>query len=128
MVTRTSFLWTGFVGPFMLLLLVLLVVPFINLMLFSVHTFSSTGISSPDLTAKNYAGLADEYFFTLVTRTLAFALASTVACVRLGYPVAFYLARARPHVVAIGLFFLVMPLMVSAVIRVFGWVVILGRR
>ena len=29
---------------------------------------------------------------------------------------------------AVGLFLLVMPLMVSAVIRVFGWVVILGRK
>ena len=37
------------------------------------------------------------------------------------------LARARPVWMALGLFLLIMPLMVSTVIRVFGWMVILGR-
>src|SRR5215813_5522238 len=39
-----------------------------------------------------------------------------------------FLARARPRVLALGLFLLIMPLMVSTVIRVFGWIVILGRK
>jgi ABC-type spermidine/putrescine transport system permease subunit I len=46
----------------------------------------------------------------------------------LGYPLAYCLARARPRWQAVGLFLLIMPLMVSAVIRVFGWIVILGRK
>jgi putative spermidine/putrescine transport system permease protein len=41
---------------------------------------------------------------------------------------AYCLARARPRWQAVGLFLLIMPLMVSAVIRVFGWIVILGRK
>src|SRR6184192_1297850 len=36
--------------------------------------------------------------------------------------------RARPRVQTVGLFLLIMPLMVSTVIRVFGWIVILGRK
>jgi ABC-type spermidine/putrescine transport system permease subunit I len=46
----------------------------------------------------------------------------------LGYPLAYFLARALPRVQALCLFLLIMPLMVSAVIRVFGWIVILGRK
>ena len=46
----------------------------------------------------------------------------------LGYPLAYCLARARPRWQAVGLFLLIMPLMVSAVIRIFGWIVILGRK
>ncbi len=49
-------------------------------------------------------------------------------CVVLGYPLAYFLARSRARVQALGLFLLIMPLMVSAVIRVFGWIVILGRK
>jgi putative spermidine/putrescine transport system permease protein len=41
---------------------------------------------------------------------------------------AYCLARARPRWQAVGLFLLIIPLMVSAVIRVFGWIVILGRK
>ena len=36
--------------------------------------------------------------------------------------------RNRTRWQAVGLFLLIMPLMVSAVIRVFGWIVILGRK
>jgi putative spermidine/putrescine transport system permease protein len=46
----------------------------------------------------------------------------------LGYPLSYWLARARPRWQAVGLFLLIMPLMVSAVIRIFGWIVILGRK
>ena len=47
-------------------------------------------------------------------------------CVVLGYPLAYFLARSTSRVMTLGLFLLIMPLMVSTVIRVFGWVVILG--
>ena len=47
-------------------------------------------------------------------------------CVVLGYPLAYLLARSTSRIMALGLFLLIMPLMVSTVIRVFGWVVILG--
>jgi putative spermidine/putrescine transport system permease protein len=121
-------LWLGFVGPFTLLLLTLMVAPFFNVLSFSLSTYSPTEIAPSRFTLENYANLWDPYFLTLTLRTLAFAFATTGICLLLGGPLGYYLARARPAVVSIGLFFLVMPLMVSAVIRVFGWVVILGRR
>ena len=55
-------------------------------------------------------------------------LITTAVCVVLGYPLAYCLARARPRRQAVGLFLLIMPLMVSAVIRIFGWIVILCRK
>jgi ABC-type spermidine/putrescine transport system permease subunit I len=65
---------------------------------------------------------------SLFGRTLRLGLVTTVICALLGYPLAYFLARARPRVLALGLFLLIMPLMVSAVIRIFGWIVILGRK
>jgi ABC-type spermidine/putrescine transport system permease subunit I len=53
---------------------------------------------------------------------------TTAVCIALGYPLAYFLARALPRVQALRLFLLIMPPMVSAVIRVFGWIVILGRK
>ena len=41
-------------------------------------------------------------------------------CVGPGYPLAYSLARALPRAQALCLFLLIIPLMVSAVIRVFG--------
>jgi putative spermidine/putrescine transport system permease protein len=81
-----------------------------------------------ELTLDNYRKIFDLYYVRLFGRTLRLGLITTAVCVVLGYPLAYFLARAMPRVQALCLFLLIMPLMVSAVIRVFGWIVILGRK
>ena len=125
---RTRPVWAALAAPYGLFLLVLLVVPFVNVALFSIHAYSPTKILLPGLTLDNYRKIFDLYYLRLFGRTLRLGLITTVVCVLLGYPLAYFLARARPRVLTIGLFLLIMPLMVSTVIRVFGWIVILGRK
>jgi ABC-type spermidine/putrescine transport system permease subunit I len=119
--------WVLFVGPYGLYLLVFLVLPFANVALLSVYLHSPTKIAIAEFTTANYAKLWELYYANLFFRTLRLSLAVTVVCVALGYPLAYLLARARPRIMTLGLFLLIMPLMVSTVIRVFGWVVILGN-
>jgi putative spermidine/putrescine transport system permease protein len=111
-------LWLLFVGPYGLHLAILLVIPLVNIAAYSIFTYSPSKIVVLELTAQNYTKLWDPYYVGLFT---------TAICAVLGYPVAYALARARPTAMALGLFLLVVPLMVSTVIRVFGWMVILGR-
>jgi ABC-type spermidine/putrescine transport system permease subunit I len=119
--------WVLFVGPYGLYLLVFLVLPFANVALLSVYLHSPTKIAIAEFTTANYAKLWELYYANLFFRTLRLSLAVTMVCVALGYPLAYLLARARPRIMTLGLFLLIMPLMVSTVIRVFGWVVILGN-
>ena len=120
--------WALLTGPYALFLLVLLVVPFANIAMYSLHPYSPTKVFLPELTFDNYRKIFDLYYARLFGRTLRLGLISTAVCVVLGYPLAYCLARARPRWQAAGLFLLIMPLMVSAVIRIFGWIVILGRK
>jgi putative spermidine/putrescine transport system permease protein len=120
--------WAALILPLALYLLIFLVIPFANIVVLSFFTYSPTRIWTPNLTIANYADLMDGAFLTVLLRTLRLGLVSTVICVLFGYPLAYFLARAGRRVAMIGVFFLVMPLMVSAVIRTFGWLVILGRK
>ncbi|HEV8531270.1 MAG TPA: ABC transporter permease [Methylomirabilota bacterium] len=118
--------WTMFVGPYGLYLLVFLVLPFANVALLSVYLHSPTKIAVAEFTSANYAKLFELYYANLFVRTLRLSVVVTLVCVVLGYPLAYLLARSTSRVMTLGLFLLIMPLMVSTVIRVFGWVVILG--
>jgi len=118
--------WALFVGPYGVYLLVFLVLPFANVALLSVYLHSPTKIAIPELTGANYAKLWELYYATLFLRTLRLSLIVTGLCAVLGYPLAYVLARSTSRIMTLGLFLLIMPLMVSTVIRVFGWVVILG--
>jgi ABC-type spermidine/putrescine transport system permease subunit I len=123
---RPSPYWSLFVGPYGAYLLVFLVLPFVNVALLSVYLHSPTRIAIPELTSANYAKLVELYYASLFLRTLRLSLIVTGVCALLGYPVAYVLARSSSRIATLGLFLLIMPLMVSTVIRVFGWVVILG--
>ena len=125
---RSRPIWAFLTGPYALFLLFLLLVPFANVAMYSLHPYSPTKVFLPELTLDNYRKIFDLYYVRLFGRTLRLGLIATAVCVVLGYPLAYFLARARPRVQALGLFLLIMPLMVSAVIRIFGWIVILGRK
>jgi ABC-type spermidine/putrescine transport system permease subunit I len=124
---RSKPLWALFAGPYGIYLAILLVVPLVNIAAYSIFTYSPTKIVVLEATTANFARLWDGYYAQLFLRTMKLALITTVICAVLGYPVAYVLARARPALMSLGLILLVLPLMVSTVIRVFGWMVILGR-
>jgi ABC-type spermidine/putrescine transport system permease subunit I len=125
---RARPVWAILTGPYALLLLFFLIVPLANVALFSIHRYSPTKVALPELTFDNFRKIADLYYLRLFARTLKLGLITTVICAVLAYPLAYWLARVRPRLQAIGMFLLIMPLMVSAVIRIFGWIVILGRK
>jgi ABC-type spermidine/putrescine transport system permease subunit I len=121
-------IWVILTGPYALFLVLLLLVPFASMAVFSLHPYSPTKIALPELTFDNYRQIAALYYLRLFGRTLQLSVVSTVICVVFGYPLAYVLARAGRQMQTLGLFLLIMPLMVSTVIRLFGWIVILGRK
>src|ERR1700730_1666032 len=126
--TRTRPIWAFLTGPYAVFLAFLLLVPFANVAIYSIHPYSPTKVFLPELTLDNYRKIFDLYYLRLFGRTLRLGVITTAVCVVLGYPLAYFLARALPRVQTLCLFLLIMPLMVSAVLRVFGWIVILGRK
>jgi ABC-type spermidine/putrescine transport system permease subunit I len=124
---RTARAWL-LVGPGLLVLAALLLGPLLQILTVSLFTYSPTRIWIPEPTLANYRRLADPYYLAVSWTTVKIGLLTTLACIVLGYPLAYFLARTRSRLVGLYLFLLVTPLMVSSVIRIFGWLVILGRR
>ena len=119
--------WVWLAGPYAVCLLAFLLVPLINVVVLSFYTYSPILIWVPKLTLTNYAAMLTPYFANVALRTLRIAAAATFLCLALGYPVAYYLARCSRQALTVGMFILTLPLMVSAVVGSFGWIVILGR-
>lgn len=120
-------LWVWLAGPYVLVLLVALVAPLLYLVAISGMTHHSRLMFVPEFTTVNYVRLLDAYYLEVMARTLRIAALTTVFAVLLGTPLAYWLARCRPATLAIGLFLVVMPMMVSTVVRAFGWMILLGR-
>ena len=120
--------WVALAGPYWVYLIVFFIVPFAYIFVISFFTYSPTQFAIPELTLDNYIRMYDAYYIGVFLRTMKLGLYTVVVTAVLSYPVAYYLARSSHRVRSVGLFLLVSPLMVSTVIRVFGWIVLLGRR
>jgi ABC-type spermidine/putrescine transport system permease subunit II len=58
---RTPPIWAFLTGPYALFLLALLLVPFANIAMYSLHTYSPTKVFLPELTIDNYLKIFDLY-------------------------------------------------------------------
>ncbi len=90
----------------------------------SLHPSGAQGLS-----LDNYrAFLTDAYYLKVLGRTLLIGLATTVFTLLLGYPLAYRMARTGSLRRALATVVVIFPLLVSAVVRTFGWQVLFYRQ
>src|ERR1700749_2592895 len=111
---------------------VLLVLPLLVFMLvfyaLPVLAMLMRSVSEPTWTADNYAALArDSVFLHVFWTTFRTAVAVTVACVLLGYPVALVIVRPG-RTASVALLVVLLPFWTSILVRSYAWMVLLGRR
>lgn len=124
---RTGLMW-AVAAPPVLLLLVFFVLPLAYLLFVSFMTNSQTSLYELEPTLRNYVEVAtDPFYLLIIQRTLLATGVVLIACLLLGYPVALYASRLSPRGRMVMLLLMMFPLMVSNVVRAYGWVSILGR-
>ena len=115
-------------APALALYLGLLILPLgLNLVLsFNVFDYSS-GIKNDAYTLKHYSSLlSDSYFYEIFLRTFWISGLTTLLCVLIGVPEAYILRRMGTPWRSIFLILILTPLLISVVVRAFGWSLLLG--
>lgn len=108
------------------LLGVFLVLPMLGL--FRSSFYEGSGPMGSGWTLAQYAKFAsDSYYIQVLMDTIGFGLAATLISLVIGFPVGYALARMPPEKRRWRLLVVIMPLTLSLVVVVFGWLVILGR-
>lgn len=115
--------------PPLVILVLFFVVPLAYLLFISFMTNSSTNLFDLTPTLANYTELfTDSFYMLIIRRTLLSTAAVLALCFLLGYPVAFYLSRIPARRRLLMLMVLMVPLMISNVVRAYGWMAILSRQ
>jgi putative spermidine/putrescine transport system permease protein len=114
--------------PYTLLLAVFFFVPIAFILLLSFQSYVIGKPLDPSLRLDNYVRLlTDSFYLGTIANTLKLGLAVTVAAIVLGFPVAYSLARGRSRYTWVLRRMLVAPLLVSVIIRTYGWLVLLSN-
>jgi putative spermidine/putrescine transport system permease protein len=95
----------------------------------SVFTFDEMAMSvTNELTTSNFTSLLNPANYDIVLRTLGMAIAVTLGCVTIGFPMAYYMAHhAGPR--EKGFFFvsLMLPMWASYIVKAYAWTVLLAQ-
>ena len=95
----------------------------------SFYTFDDFSMAvTSDLTLANYRVLFDSTNLDIILRTLSMAVAVTLACGVIGFPIAYYMTRygsAREK----GFFYIavMLPMWASYIVKTYAWTVILSQ-
>ena len=115
------------VSPGALLFLGLVILPLILTVILSFHAYDHTTGIRNEFTLSHYATvLSDDYYLGIFWRTLRLAALTTLICAIIGAPEAYILSRMRDPWRSIFLLVIIGPLLVSVVVRAFGWSMLLG--
>ena len=114
-------------APAALLFLGLVILPLILTVILSFYSYKHTTGIDTTLTLEHYRlVLSDSYYLGIFWRTLRLALLTTLICLVVGAPEAYILSRMRDPWRSVFLLVIIGPLLVSVVVRAFGWSMLLG--
>ncbi|MGD9846847.1 MAG: ABC transporter permease [Variibacter sp.] len=116
-------------APNLVWLLLFMAGALVMLAIMSLHGYEAGGRGIlPTWELTHYkAFLTDRFFLDILVRSLLMSLYVTLWCLLLGFPFAYALSRLRGWKRAVLYFVVLAPLLTSAVVRTFGWMILLSN-
>lgn len=113
--------------PYIVWAAMMLVLP---MALIALYSFMQQGnsIISFSFTLEHYVKFfTDPDFLLILWRSLLIAIKTTVICLLLGYPVAYFIARSREKVQNILILSITIPMWINMLVRTYAWIGLLSE-
>ncbi len=125
--TRTGLM---LIAPLALILAGFFLVPVLMMVPTSFREYVPGAGSAPGVwTLENYVRIfTDEFYVEVILRTLGLGLFVTIACLILGYPLAYLIARGPQRWRVPLILLVVFPMLLNLVVRALGWIILLTNR
>lgn len=115
------------IAPSAIVFVVGFVVPLAYMLRYSLLHYSVDSIAEGPFTLSNYVEFfAEDFTRSILFRTLRVALFTTLAALVLGYPLAYYMVRARGAVKRLLVVLVLSPMLISSAVLAFAWLELLA--
>lgn len=113
-------------SPVVIWMVSFFVVPLVLVVLVSFFTRGQYGDIKYKVTAQNYVRLFNPLYMKIFLDSLMISVVTTVLCLVLGYPFAYFIARSAKKYRPILLLMIILPFWTNSLVRTYAWKVILG--
>ena len=111
-------------GPVSVWMILFVTIPMLFIIFISFMTRGTFGGVEYVPTLKSYETLADLVYFNVILKSLRVALVTTVVCLLLGYPFAYYIARKPADVASRLIMLLMIPFWTNSLMRLNAWMLL----
>jgi putative spermidine/putrescine transport system permease protein len=115
-------------GPATLMMLVMLVAPLAIMARYSFDKFDPTEMMIAAVTPENYIRFfADPFYWSVLVVTFRVSVIVTIACLLLGMPMGWRLARTQSRWKSMLVILIVLPLFIGSIVRTAGWMILFSH-
>lgn len=111
-------------GPVSVWMILFVTIPMLFIIYISFMTRGTFGGVEYDATIESYKTLMDVTYFQVIVKSLKVALVTTVSCLILGYPFAYYIARKPADVASKLIMLLMIPFWTNSLMRLNAWMLL----
>lgn len=116
-----------FAYPYLVWIVIFIVFPSFLVLLYSVTTKDSDGITTINFTLGNFIKFFDPMYLNILWDSMFLAAVSTIICLLLGYPAAYIISNANLSRRNTLLFLCILPMWMNMLLRTYAWMTILGN-
>jgi len=113
------------ISPTIIYLFIFMILPMILVMVLSLLTRGPYGNVIYRINVDNYVRLMDPLYLRILWYSLSIAALTTTFTILIGYPLAYYIARAQARQRSLLLFLILVPFWTNFIIRIYAWIMIL---
>jgi len=113
------------ISPTFLYLMIFMILPMVLVVILSLLTRGPYGNVVYRLNLSNYTRLIDPLYLRILWFSLWTAGLTTLFSIVIGYPLAYYIARAPRNQRSLLLFLILVPFWTNFIIRIYAWIMIL---
>ncbi len=113
--------------PYIVWMSIFILLPSFLVLLYSITSKESNGITTINFTLENYKMFFDPMYINILFDSISLAAISTIICLILGYPAAYIISTANLSKRNTLLFLCILPMWMNMLLRTYAWMTILGN-
>ena len=107
--------------------LVFIVFPLILILLYAFNSSSGMSLENYGITLDNFRRVFEPLYIKIFFVSILLAIASTLLCVLIGYPVAYFISRMKDKWRNSLMLLFVVPMWMNFLLRTYAWLTLLGN-
>lgn len=115
------------VGPYCLFLFIFTIIPML-LIVFYAFAQSGTEVTLVGFTFDNFKSFLDPIFISVLIKSFFLGIVTTLICLLIGYPVAYYISKCRERTQMILILLITFPTWINLLMRTYSWINILSNK